>query len=109
MAAFSGIYESPGPPPSGDVRGIVLLHCHGHQNGQQSGHILHRCFACCCPSSRWGNMEQVVAQWWRPVALAILHRAMPSVSHRRTAMAVKMANDRGMFVCCRRLFRLIKT
>ena len=36
MAAFSGFYESPGPPPSSNVRGIVPSHCHGHQNGQQS-------------------------------------------------------------------------
>jgi len=30
MAAFSGFYESHKPPPSGDARGIVLLHRHGH-------------------------------------------------------------------------------
>jgi len=42
MAAFSGFYESQEPPPSGDVRGIVPPHHDGHQNGQQSGHILHR-------------------------------------------------------------------
>jgi hypothetical protein len=29
MAVFSGLYESPGPPPSGDARGIVPLHCDG--------------------------------------------------------------------------------
>jgi hypothetical protein len=22
----------------------------------------------CCPGGCWGNMEQVVAQWWHPVA-----------------------------------------
>ncbi len=27
-----------------------------------------RCFICCCPGGCWGNTEQVVAQWWRPVA-----------------------------------------
>ena len=35
MAAFSGFYESPRPPSSGDVRGIVPAHCHGHRNGLQ--------------------------------------------------------------------------
>ena len=30
MVVFSGFYESPGPPPPGDVRGIVLSHHHGH-------------------------------------------------------------------------------
>ncbi len=37
MVAFSGFYESHEPPPSGDARGIVLPHRHGHQNGQQRG------------------------------------------------------------------------
>ena len=57
MAAFSGIYESQEPPPSGDVRGIVPA---GHQNGQQSGHILHLCFVCCCSGGRRGDTERVV-------------------------------------------------
>ena len=47
MVAFSGFYESHEPPPSGDVRGIVPPHRHGHRNGQQSGYMLHRCFFCC--------------------------------------------------------------
>jgi hypothetical protein len=33
---------------------------------------------CCCPGSRWGNTEQVVTQWQRPVAsrvaLDMLHK-----------------------------------
>ena len=33
MVAFNGFYESPGPPSSGDARGIVPLHCHVHPNG----------------------------------------------------------------------------
>ena len=42
MVAFSDFYESHGPPPLGDARGIVPAHRHrhGHRNGQQSGHIL---------------------------------------------------------------------
>ena len=68
MAAFSGFYESPGPPPLGDVRGIVPPHCNDHQNGHQSGYIIHRCFICCRPGGRRGNTERVVAQWQRPVA-----------------------------------------
>ncbi len=46
MAAFSGFWESPGPPPLGDVRGILPAHRHGHRNGQQSRYILHHCFVC---------------------------------------------------------------
>ncbi len=33
MRAFSGFYESPGPPSSGNDRGIAPLHHHAHQNG----------------------------------------------------------------------------
>jgi hypothetical protein len=33
MVAFSGILESPEPPPLGDVRGNVTAYCHGHQFG----------------------------------------------------------------------------
>jgi len=35
MAAFSGFYESLGPPPSGDARDLVLVHSHCHKIGQQ--------------------------------------------------------------------------
>ena len=44
MAVFSGFYESHEPPPLGDVRSIVPLHRHSHQNGQHSRHILHQRF-----------------------------------------------------------------
>jgi hypothetical protein len=49
-------------------RAIVPPHCDGHQYGQQRWYILHRCFVDCCHGGRWGNTEQVVAQWQRPVA-----------------------------------------
>ena len=71
MAVFSGLYESPGPPPSGDARGIVPPHRDDHRNGHQSGYIIHRCFVCCRPGGRRGNTERVVAQWRRPVASGV--------------------------------------
>ncbi len=112
MAVFSGFYESHGPTSLGNARGIVPAHRHGHHNGQQSGHILHRCFVLCRPGGRRGNTEQVVARWRRLVAfmkaLNLLYQAMLAVFHRCTAMAIKMASDRGTFVRCRRLFCLIK-
>jgi len=37
-------------------------------------------------------------------ALVMLHQAMRSVLHRRTAMAIEMAHNRGAFVRRRRLF-----
>ncbi len=56
-------------------------------------------FACYCPGGPWGDMEQVVARWRRPVtsgvALDMLHWVMGFVLHRRTAMAIKMANVGG--------------
>jgi len=70
----------------------------------------HRCVDC-VPGGRRGDTEQVVAQWQSLVAfmkaLDLLHRAMRSVSHRRTAMAIKIARDGGAFVRRRRLFRLL--
>jgi hypothetical protein len=53
-------------------------------------------FICCCPGGRWGNMEQVVSQWWHPVASGVAldmpHWEMPSVLLRRTAVAIEMAS-----------------
>jgi len=95
MVAFSGFYESHEPPPSGDVLGIVPSHCRSHQNGQQSGYMLHRRNVCCRPGGRRGNTEQVVARWRRLVAfiktLDLLHREMRALSHHRTAIAIEMA------------------
>ncbi len=57
------------------------------------------CLFACCPGSRWGNTEQVVAQCRHPVAsgvaLDMLHWAMPSILPRRTAVAIKTANNGG--------------
>jgi hypothetical protein len=53
------------------------------------------CLFVCCPGSRWGNMEQVVAQCQRPVASGVAldmpHQAMPFVLLRRTVVAIKTA------------------
>jgi hypothetical protein len=110
MAVFSGFYQSPGSPPSGDAHGIVPPHRDGHRNGHQSGYILHRCFVCCRPGGRQGDTERVIARWRRPVAsgvaLDMLHRAMPHVLLQRLTMAIKMVCRGGAFVRCRRLFRL---
>jgi len=58
-----------------------------------------------------GDTEQVVARWRHSVAsgeaLVMLHWVMCSVLHRRTAMAIEMACDRGTFIRHRRLFRLL--
>ena len=68
MAVFNGFYESHGPIPLGDARGIVRAHRHGHHNGQQSGHILHCHFVFCCPGGLWGNTADGGIYWllWQP-------------------------------------------
>ncbi len=71
----------------------VCFHCH---------------FICCCPGGRWGNTEQVVAQWRCTVASGIAldmpHWAMPSVLLWRTTVAIKMASGWGSFAHCCLLF-----
>ncbi len=60
------------------------------------------CLFACCPGGRWGDTEQVVAQWRLPgassVALDLLHWAMPSSLLQCVRMAIKMACDGGTFV-----------
>ncbi len=69
------------------------------------------CLFACCPGSRWGNTEQVVARCRHPVASGVAldmpHRAMPSVLLRRTAVAIKTAGGQGAFVCHRCLICII--
>ena len=111
MVVFSGLYESPGPPPSGNACGIVPPHCDDHRNGHQSGYILHYRCVDCRPGGRRVDTERVVTRWRRSVAsgeaLVMLHWAMRSVLHRRTAMAIEMARDGGTFFRRHRLFRLL--
>jgi hypothetical protein len=105
MVAFSGILESPKPPPLGNVRGNVPAHCHGHQFGHFLESFVDCCLFACCPGGRWGDPEQVVAQCQHPVAsevaLDMPHRVMPSVLLRRIRKAFKMGRNRGAFVCHR--------
>jgi len=106
MVVLSGFYESPGPPPSGDARGIG----DDHRNGHQSWHTIHCCFVCCCPGGRRGDTERVVARWRHPVASGVvmdmLHQMMPHVFPQHLTMAIKMARNRGAFVRHCRLFCL---
>jgi hypothetical protein len=63
------------------------------------GTLIHCCFVDCRPGGRRGDTKGVVARWRRSVAsgeaLDMLHRAMCSVSHRHTVMAIEMARDGG--------------
>jgi hypothetical protein len=95
MVAFSGILESPKPPPSGNVRGNVPAHHHGHQ-------FVDCYLFLCCPGGRWGDTELVVARCRRPgassVALDLLNRAMPRALLQRVCMAIEMARDGGVLL-----------
>ncbi len=108
MVAFSGFYETHKPPPSGDVRGIVLAHHHVHQNGEQSWHILHRCFVFCRPGGQWGDTERVVSQCRRLFAfmkaLDLLYWMMRSILLQCVRVAIEIAQDGGTFDCHRHLF-----
>jgi hypothetical protein len=59
-----------------------------------------RLFAC-CPGSRWGNIEQVVARCRRPVASGVAldmpHRVMPSVLPQRICKAFETCHNGGAF------------
>ncbi len=67
------------------------------------GTFFRHSFVSCCPGGRWGDTEQVVARWHCPVAsrvaLDMLHWAKGFLSHRRTAMAIEMADDGGTCWC----------
>jgi hypothetical protein len=60
------------------------------------------CLFACCPGGCWGNTQQVVTRWRRPVASGVAldmpHQVMPSVLLRHTAMAIKTASGQGAFV-----------
>ncbi len=55
MVVFSGILQSPKPPPSGNVRGTVPAHCHGHQFGHHFRCICWLLYVCLLP---WGPLGQ---------------------------------------------------
>jgi hypothetical protein len=73
-----------------------------------SGVFVDCCLFACCPGSRWGDTERVVAQWRLPgassVALDLLHLAMPPSLLQRIRMAIKMACNGGTFVCHRQFY-----
>jgi hypothetical protein len=101
MAVFSGFYESHGPTPPGDVRGIVPAHHHGHQNGQQRGGYFASSFSLLSlwwPPVRYGVSSRLMAAFSGFIkALDLLHQAMLVVLHCRTAMAIEMASNGGTF------------
>jgi hypothetical protein len=60
-------------------------------------------FVDCRPGGRRGDTERVVARWRLPgassVALDLLHQAMPCALLQCVCMDIKMAYDRGTFIC----------
>jgi hypothetical protein len=83
----------------------VVMYLHiamAFKTASKVGVFVDSCLFACCPGGRWGNTEQVVAQWQCPVAsevaLDMPHQAMPSVFSWRTAVVIKTANNGGAFV-----------
>ncbi len=60
-----------------------------------AGVFFYCCLYACCPGGRWGDTEQVVAQYRHPVAsrvaLDMPHWAMLSVLLQHTAVAIETA------------------
>jgi hypothetical protein len=60
------------------------------------------CLFACCPGNRWGNTEQVVAQWQHPeassVALDMLHWALRAALHPLICMAIETTSKGGTIV-----------
>ena len=81
------------------------------ETASKEGTFLHRCCVNCCPGGWRGDMERLVTGWRHSVAsgetLIMLHLAMRSILHRRTAMDIEMAHGGGTFVRHRHLFRLL--
>jgi hypothetical protein len=101
MAVSSGFYQNPGPY-WGMCAVLYWRTTAAIKTASKVGSFFCCRVVCCCPGGRWGDMEQVVAQWRHPVtsrvALDMLHLTMPSVLLRHTAVAIKMANNQGAFV-----------
>jgi hypothetical protein len=53
------------------------------------------CFVDCCPGSRRGDMERVVAQWWLPGASSVALDLLLQCIH---IMAIEMACNGGTFI-----------
>jgi hypothetical protein len=66
---------------------VVLYRCTAAAIKMASivGAFLDCCCVSCCPGSRQGNMEQVVAQWWHlkatGVALDMVHQGIQAALH----------------------------
>ncbi len=86
------------------VKHAVMYRCIAMaiKTASKVGVFIDCCLFAYCPGSSWGNTEQLVSQWWHPVAsevaLDMLHWAMPSVLPQRTAVAIKMA-DQWRCIC----------
>ena len=113
MVAFSGFYESHELPPSGNARDSTAASRWPLKRPTKRVHfcIVVVLIVALAAGGAIGDTEQAVAGWRHSVAsgeaLVMLHRAMRSVSHRCTAMAIKMAHGGGTCVRRRHLFRLL--
>ncbi len=98
--------------PVASIKALDLLHRVMHAVSYQHtaaainmatvlGRFVDCCLFACCSGNRWGNTEQVVARWRRPVeselALDMRHRAMPAVLLLRIRKAFETGRNGGVF------------
>jgi len=86
VVAFSGFYESPGPPSSGNARGIAPSHRHGYQKG-----LRWRCFCSLSPTFLLG------------IIVAKNHVMVCQEGFQGTQKGIPEFNSRG-FAFCKPIF-----
>ncbi len=91
MVVFSGILQSPKPPPSGDVHGTVPAHRHGHQFGHLFRCICWLLFVCLLP---WRPLGQYGASSC-PIPASSGFRSSPGHTTSGNAVCIAPAHRRG--------------
>ncbi len=91
MVVFSGILQSPKPPPLGDVHGTVPVHRNGHQFGHLFRCICWLLFVCLLPWQPLGWYEASS----RPMPASSGFRSSPGHTTLGDAVCIAPAHRRG--------------
>ncbi len=92
MVVFSGILESPKPPPLGHVRGNVPAHHHGHQFGHLFRVICWLLFVCLLP---WWPLGQYRASSC-PMLVSSGFWSSPGHAKLGNAICIASAHPQGL-------------
>ncbi len=96
MEVFSGFYESPGPPSSGDAHShsIAPLHRHGHRNGPQWRCMAAAAYFDCCNRSQglcYGPLKLTKAEECTKEVDRILEELYSDIKHTPLLRKIKSA------------------